>query len=147
MIERLIDWLIDKAKRDPYLHIDDYMERYWLIKRRWWLPFSIRVHHILRSDDDRHLHDHPWLNISIVLRGGYFEVTPKTQICNCTPLDPVWRKRGSIVFRLPSTRHRLVVQPGDDVWSLFIMGPKVQDWGFYLDDGSKVLWQDYGQAP
>jgi hypothetical protein len=34
-----------------------------------------RAHTILRSDQDRHLHDHPAWSISIVLAGGYWEIT------------------------------------------------------------------------
>ena len=73
--ERVGDWLIKRALRTPYTHImsvdgkDTYMGRWWLFnpypasgeaKRfGWgWLP-SVRIHHIMREDDDRHLHDHP----------------------------------------------------------------------------------------
>lgn len=27
----MIDWLINRAKRTPYFHLDGYMERYWLV--------------------------------------------------------------------------------------------------------------------
>lgn len=44
---------------------------------------GVKLHHILRSDDDRDLHDHPWSFLSIVLKGGYFEHRPA--ICNAHP--------------------------------------------------------------
>src|SRR5574341_1517991 len=28
---RPVDWLIERAKRTPYWHLDGYMERYWLV--------------------------------------------------------------------------------------------------------------------
>lgn len=34
--------------------------------------FSIKIHHILLSDDDCQ-HDHPWSFISVILWGGYTE--------------------------------------------------------------------------
>jgi hypothetical protein len=51
-----------------------YMRRWWIIPRNRFL--NIYLHQILRDDDDRALHDHPWWNVSIILRGGYFECTP-----------------------------------------------------------------------
>ena len=60
-----------------YQHLDGYMERWWLVeaaadKTRK----AMRLHHVLRSDLDRALHDHPWDNASLLLRGGYWEVVP-----------------------------------------------------------------------
>jgi len=40
----------------------------------------IYLHHILRSDKDRHLHDHPWDYSSIILKGGYFETRGRASI-------------------------------------------------------------------
>ena len=72
-MESLIRWLGLK----PYHHLTDYMQRWWLLpaskdKAR----MAARVHHILRSDLDRALHDHPWDNASVLLKGGYWEVVP-----------------------------------------------------------------------
>src|ERR1700710_2371105 len=50
---------------------DTYMRRWWVIPRNRW--FNIYLHHFLRSDDDRALHDHPWCNLSILLSGSYLE--------------------------------------------------------------------------
>ena len=86
------DWLIRRAQRTPYTHIHGpdgsiYMGRWWLFnpypaksdgrKRKWadWLP-SARIHHIMRPDSDRHLHDHPWNARTIVLGGWYAEERP-----------------------------------------------------------------------
>jgi len=46
---------------------------------RWTLilfGYSIRLHHWLRSDDNRYFHDHSSWLISIVLRGHYWNVKP-----------------------------------------------------------------------
>ena len=72
-MKRLISVLGLKA----YGHLDGYMERWWVVKaaedksRK-----AVRLHHILRSDRDRAMHDHPWENASLVLRGGYWEIAP-----------------------------------------------------------------------
>jgi hypothetical protein len=47
---------------------DPYIRRWWVIPRNRW--FNVYLHQFLRSDDDRALHDHPWANCSILLRGA-----------------------------------------------------------------------------
>jgi hypothetical protein len=46
------------------------MRRWWVIPRNKF--FNIYLHHFLHSDDDRALHDHPWWNVSILLRSGSY---------------------------------------------------------------------------
>ena len=108
-------------------------------KNRW---FNIYLHHFLRDDNDRVLHDHPWWNCSIVLRGGYNEIMED----GCAR---IWNSRGpgSIVIRRPRTAHRLVLSNdsrGEKItsWSLFIIGPKVREWGFHCPRGW-VHWKDF----
>lgn len=128
-----------------------YMLRWWVIPRNRW--FNIYLHKILRDDDDRALHDHPWWNVSILLRGSYIEVrpdpkkapTPYTRIADM----PTTRRRrgvGSIVFRKATTCHRLElpVEGGGIryVWSLFITGPVIRKWGFHCPRGWRY-WQDF----
>ena len=46
---------------------------------RWSLiffGFSIRLHHWIKSDDNRYFHDHSCNLVSIVLKGYYYNVTP-----------------------------------------------------------------------
>lgn len=112
-----------------------YILRWWVIPRNRF--FNVYLHHILRSDDDRALHDHPWLNVSIVLKGGYEEVTPA---------GARWHGPGSIVFRRAVARHRLVLPVrGGGIrycWSLFITGPRIRNWGFHCPQGW-VPWQTF----
>jgi hypothetical protein len=51
-----------------------YLIRYRLLKTPW---FGIYLHHILRSDLDRCLHDHPFCFWSLVLWGRYTEFRPR----------------------------------------------------------------------
>ena len=77
MISHLADLLIGRAKRTPYFHLEDYMQRFWLKEHNEAKSNrAARVHNIKRSDHDRALHDHPWNNASLVLKGGYWEVVP-----------------------------------------------------------------------
>jgi len=112
-----------------------YILRWWIIPRNRF--FNIYLHHILRSDDERALHDHPWWNLSIVLKGGYEEVTPHKTL---------WRRPGSVVLRKATATHRLVLPiRGGGIrfaWTLFITGPKIRDWGFHCPQGW-VPWQRF----
>lgn len=145
MMGRLVDRLIAYAKRTPYQHLPGYMERFWILEPRTWLPIGIRVHHILRSDTDRHLHDHPWPSCSIILRGSYVEVLPQHQ--NQPPaLDQDgWiirklRTTGSVIFRTARTRHRLELTA--PCWTVFITFGKRRRWGFYTPMGW-IWWRQY----
>lgn len=77
-------WIIQRAGRTPYNHImsadgsETYMGRWWLFNpydrnthqtKHWWFPWSVRVHHIMRADQDRDLHDHPWNARTVILDG------------------------------------------------------------------------------
>ena len=147
-----LQWLQRRAERTPYFHIYGpdgrlYMRRWWLLPK-WclrvdpkcgalmpkpWMPFSIRLHHIMRPDADRHLHDHPFNFRSILLQGWYVERRP----------DGGRTITSGETYRAPATRwHRISQLSEGGVWSLFIMGRRVNDWGF-LVDGEKVPWQRY----
>src|SRR5208282_805597 len=74
----LVNWFIIgwMAPENVYFHLEGYMERWWIRRPKEGRKWTCRLHHILRSDEDRHLHDHPWPYVTIILKGGYWEVTP-----------------------------------------------------------------------
>jgi hypothetical protein len=110
-----------------------YMRRWWIIPRNRW--FNLYLHNILRDDDDRALHDHPWWNVSIVLTGVLREVLPSgSRIL----------QRFAIVARGAKAAHRLEVVHGP-VWTLFITGPVVRTWGFHCPKGW-VPWRQFVAA-
>lgn len=120
---------------------DDYMLRWWVIPRNRW--FNVYLHCIGRDDDDRALHDHPWWNISIILKGSYREITDELRSIegNVTYRETRVREPGDIVFRRAEEAHRLEVVKGP-VWSLFITGRRVREWGFHCPKGW-VHWTDF----
>lgn len=147
----LVDWLIARAQRTPYFHIagEDgiYMRRWWLMPRwtlhvdaegnlmpRPWMPFSIRIHHICKPDHDRDLHDHPFNYRTIILRGGYCE----EDIFGVMSAHVA----GDTVAATAQTFHRIAWVPKEGVWTLFIMGRRINPWGF-LVGGRKVHWRTY----
>lgn len=146
-MSKLWNWFVDRlialAKRTPYTPIPGYMDRFWLIPySRYFL--AIRIHHILRSDDDRAFHDHPWPYLTIILRGGYFEVKPfydKSGLYKCDTRK--WYGPGSILFRRSNSWHRLEVPEGQTAWTLFTTGRYMRKWGFMPNPAFKVPYTEY----
>ena len=93
---------------------------------RWTLllfNYSIRLHHWLRSDDDRFFHDHSSDFISIVLKGKYQNVTPEGTF-NV--------KAGSIWFAKADQRHYLKISP-EGAWTLLFFSRPYRKWGFWVN--------------
>lgn len=132
IFERIAKYLIQRAKKTPYFHLDGYMERYWLVPYKMedsetditcgkvsfikrpiaWvlqsLGIAVRVHKILRSDIGGDFHNHPWNFVSVLLMGNYSEVTPcyNKNDFYVGELETYYHQ-GSILFRNHSHMHRL----------------------------------------
>lgn len=123
-----------------------YLRRWFLIPRN--PVFNIYVHQFQRSDDDRALHDHPWLfNCSVLLEGDYLEHTPRGVFL---------REAGEWKFRWGGAPHRVELIEIPEVpkmfphmilpcWTLFITGPRVREWGFHCPQGW-VHWEKFTSA-
>ncbi|PFH29088.1 hypothetical protein [Burkholderia sp. JKS000303] len=188
-----------RAARTPYFDLPGYMLRNWVLGARsvernrdnpaWdqaeppcagvlyrWIchHVAIRAHTILRSDRDRHLHDHPSWSVSIVLDGGYWEVFKPTQFALTCPLmyraalDTIkqswiapesagdheylnafgiyWRGPGAVVVRRAGDFHRLILPRATVAKSIFVMGRRTNSWGFLTQHG-KVGWRVYLASP
>ncbi len=166
MLNRLINRLCRRImdSRPPDVVIGDldnpYLLRWWVWKRNKWL--NLYLHRVLRSDDDRALHDHPWINMSYIVEGEYNEVTYDNETLR-TGYRRTNRKAGTFKFRLPKALHRLellddkVVKPPVALdrfpevetkprpcTTLFLTGPRVRIWGFQCPKGW-VKWTDFTQ--
>ena len=119
------------GRTDPYLY------RWWVIPRN--RLFNAYLHLFLRSDDDRALHDHPWANVSILLRGGYVE----HRISAGGIHTRTHRKAGDWTIR-PSGKiaHRIELTDGP-CWTLFLTGPLYRKWGFHCPDQGWIYWKRF----
>lgn len=140
---RIMQWLVLRSYRTPYTFIrskdlsEIYMRRWWLFnpypESIPWLP-SVRIHHIMRPDLDRHLHDHPWNARTIILYGGYIEECEDGTMRARTPGDT-----GRLLY---GQYHRIdEILPGG-AWTMFITWKYRGTWGFKVD-GVKVPWREY----
>jgi hypothetical protein len=103
--------------------------RYILFRLPW---FGVYLHQFCQSDYDRALHDHPWPFVSVMLRGGYFEVHDHTPSGEQVQ---EWRAPGSVLLRPAEWRHRVILKDGVRPWTLILVGRRQRAWGFFLPDG------------
>lgn len=142
----IADYLIKRAKRTPYFHLDGYMNRWWLfnryseigrmdrVKPRFsWLP-SVRIHQILREDKADHLHDHPWDGRTIILDGWYRETREDGK-------DYTMQEGHTRPIKF-GEYHSINHVGLDSVYTMFITWKYQGTWGF-LVDGKKVEHNQY----
>lgn len=112
----------------------------WVFETPW---CSVRLHHFLRSDDMRHLHDHPWWFTTLVLRGRYRDITE----IDGSRFASDELRAGSVRFR-PAHHAHAVETAG--CWTIVITGAIRRRWGFW-DNGIFRCVSDYfrryGYAP
>ena len=125
---------VDGLRRSA-IHLEGgrlYLERFHLVETS---ACRVTIHHWLRSDDDRALHDHPWPNASTVLAGRLVEHSE---------YGPITLAPGSVLTRAADEAHRIELVSAD-AWTLFITGPIVRRWGFHTSSGW-VHWSEWAHA-
>jgi hypothetical protein len=123
-----------------------HFQRWRLLSTRWG---SLFVHYIARSDEDKHMHDHPWDFWSLILSGGYYETSQRSPwsiapariadymdgiakivdgrlITKCAP--------GYLVMREARDFHQItLIKP---TWTLVWVGPRIHEpWGYLTEEG------------
>lgn len=122
---------------------EPYLTRWYIAPRN--KHGNCYLHIQTRSDDDRALHDHPWQNMSVILAGGYDEVIGDAF---GNELATVRRQEGDVVQRDTTWTHRLIMPEWNTLgytMTLFTTGPKVRDWGFWVDR-KFIPWQRFTEA-
>jgi len=120
--------------RNPDIKIGgNYLHRWYVIPRNRW--FNIYLHKFGCSDDDRALHCHPWFSVSFLLKGQMVEHSNKG-------VKSI--KRFLPIFRTAKFAHRLELVEGP-VWTVFITGPNIRQWGFHCPNGWKH-WKEFTTA-
>jgi hypothetical protein len=137
--------VMDRQSDEPYL------ERYYLfLKDRDRFPFNVFLHKFLKGDPDD-VHNHPWPYATLILKGGYWEWIPQfnNQGLKIGEIAK-WRGPGSFRICSANSYHRIELDPSVTAWTLFMPGPKKQDWGFLVKNKwiphEKYLKERYEQA-
>lgn len=101
------------------------------------LGLKVYLHEFYDSDNDRHLHSHPWPFMSIILDGAYEESTPQPGFlgieskhrCRAT-FEP-----GEINVHADPTDYHSIRILTPRVTTLIIAGEARFKWGFLTEDG------------
>jgi hypothetical protein len=100
---------------------------------------NLKVNYVLRQ--------RPTGNHTVILRGGYTEITP---VYDHSGIYTGARRKsygpGSVLMRRAAHQHRLELPAGETAWTLVITGPKVQEWGFIQPDKYKIHHVQYRAA-
>ena len=125
---------------------------------RWtflFFDYSVRIHHWIKSDDNRFFHDHSANLLSIVLYGRYWNVKPydvnknpdedvevdgkiikNSKFCYVegifNSLSNFLHMNKSIWFSRAEDRHYLKIPKGG-AWTLMFESRKRIKWGFYVN--------------
>lgn len=133
-----------------------YLRRFYLTPRNrptWWPNgwkwYRFFLHNILRSDDDRDQHNHPWSFTSIILAGCYLEhiFFPRA---TATRYLKRWAYPGTVLKNSAAHTHRVeIIRP---VWSLVMCPEATQEWGFWIDGHTVIpdefiVWHEYLNEP
>lgn len=141
-IDRLCWWIVKKFPHRTRV-IENYGEKYLLrfyVKHNGILP-GIYLHRFFQGDQDRELHNHPWLwSFSFILTGGYIEERRQRDG------SVTFKTRKPFRFNLMSgnTFHRVgLVNKESGAWTLFCSGAEVKDWGFLMENGAFMPHKEY----
>lgn len=104
---------------------DPQFDRFVIFRTPW---FGVQLHKWYRPDSDRDLHNHPRWFATYILRGGYIEETRER------PSERTWRL-GSVHSVHLTDRHKVVHLLRVPTWTLVIVGPSRQRWGFFTRSG------------
>lgn len=103
---------------------------------RWTFIFfgcTVRVHHWIKSDDNRFFHDHACNLISIIIKGKYHNVIPwdndNPDVNKCDKIEcRAWRPW----YAKATAKHYLQIPP-EGAWTLLLQGRPYHKWGFYVN--------------
>lgn len=133
-------WCLELAGAARVQHIEaggrPYLDRYFLAgwnpdQRRGAgaLEHGLYLHHFRASDPADQVHSHPWgWAVSLILAGAYREERCLTAGARTWRIEHEYRP-GSINLIAPDDKHRIELLT-HDCWTLFLVGPYAQAWGF-----------------
>jgi hypothetical protein len=107
-----------------------YLRRFHLVRRKL---FGVYLHKILRADNDRYPHSHPWGFYTLILKGGYTE-----QVVHEDGTVATYDRRPGSIHYVPRRGywHSVRKLHGPCTWSLVFRGRRNErHWGYlrYMD--------------
>lgn len=109
-----------------------HFRRYRIFSTPW---FKIFIHRIYKSDEDKHMHTHPWNFVTIILSGNYKECVVQEWYSEHVLSGEQWenRKKFRPYFHKAGFAHKLYLN--SPVTTLVFCFGKNKKWGYVTDDG------------
>lgn len=99
-----------------------HFKRWRLLTTPW---FDVNLHGIYKEDQDKHLHNHPWNILTIILYGFYTEELEDKK--------EVLRWPFSVAYRDKSQFHKIQMLHSKVVYTLAITSKGTSDWGYKVN--------------
>lgn len=146
-LHRFLTWALGEPEKLTSGAGFVYMYRWVFWRRRWG---SLYLHHFVRDDGARDMHDHPRAFTSLGLWGSYYEESAVVEPYGSGAFLLVSHKR----YRAPWLRHfsaehthRLKIAPGRTCWTLVYAGRVTRPWGFWAQHSGDLFkwvpWREY----
>lgn len=110
-----------------------HFRRYRLLATPW---FNLYLHNIRRSDEDRHMHDHPWHFLSLIISGSYGETYRTYPFFDAE--THVWYDTGMVIMHDARDVHKITLRT-PEVWTLVLTSGRERVWGYRTKSG----WIDF----
>lgn len=125
--------------------VDRYLTRWTLWGKRFGAGHKWFLHLFHRGDVETYPHSHPWFFWSLILWGGYWELTSADSANPAGPTVRTWYGPGRLLKRPATWKHRVELPEGKTCWTLLWCGNKVQSWGFFCPNKGFIPWRVHQQ--
>lgn len=106
---------------------------------------ALYLHDIEQGDEITDaLHSHPFPFISLILRGGYTEITASPEGKDIGPISQQTHMRGDLnVFPRGVKKLHTIISALPDTKTLVLAGRRRDSWGWFVDGRGLVKWSEY----
>lgn len=121
-------------------------ELYLFRRRVFQLPWiALYLHDIEQGDDIQDaLHSHPFPFVSLILRGGYTELTAGPEGTGIGPIEQQIHMRGNVnIFPRGTKRVHTIISALPDTKTLVLAGRRRDSWGWFVDGEGLVHWSEF----
>ena len=128
--DRVIHAVLNRLfkRRDIVINDDLYLRRWYV--RGVGTDEQVFLHHIIRPDAGRELHDHPFDFTTRILSGGYYEQSMTIVPGKAATTQGQWYNAGDTATHSAEYTHR-IVKVLDGTYTLVSAGRARRVWGFY----------------
>lgn len=105
---------------------------------------AVYLHDIEKADELPDLHSHPFPFVSIILRGGYTELTASPEGTDIGPIEQRTHMRFDVnVFPRGIKKVHTIIGALPGTKTLVLTGRRRDSWGWFVDGEGLVHWSEF----